>query len=321
LALKNKEVLMRKLLWLPVVLFAICQLLGVAPMAKADGQWPLIYDSAQKKWSDFATVEAALKQSQIVYVGEIHNHAWGHRLELQLLEKFFAGQHNIAVAFEMFERDVQAIMDGYIAGQTSEEFFTANSRPWGNYATDYRPLVQFAQSYRLPVLAMNVPRRYAEYAAKGKDDALWLMPALEKSFMAEQILALEGKYKQKFYETMQNHVPPEIIERYYRSQCLKDDTMAKSIAEFLKTHPEAGVISYTGAFHSDEYLGLVEKVRMQMPTLKRLLVSIVPVSGESVPDPENYSHLADFVLFAPESASKQNSAMDTVEQLTIEFSR
>ena len=305
---------MKKSLGFLIVSLMFCLLAGFGPEAKADGPWPLIYDTAQHKWVEIGQVEAALQQSQIVYVGEIHNHAWGHQLELLLLEKFFAAHPNIAVAFEMFERDVQSVMDGYLAGQTTEEFFTNNSRPWGNYNTDYRPLVQFAQSYRLPVLAMNVPRRYAEYAAKGKDDSLWLMPATEKSFMAEKLLVLEGKYKQKFYETMQNHVPPEIIERYYRAQCLKDDTMARSIVEFLKAHPDAGVISYTGAFHSDEYLGLVEKVALQMPALKLTLISIVPVTGDSVPDPESYGRLGDFIMFAPESAKRQSPMLDTVEE-------
>ena len=199
---------------------------------------------------------------------------------------------------EMFERDVQHIMDGYINKGVTKKFFLQHSRPWGNYDTAYQPLVEFARNLKLKVLAMNVPRRYAGYVAMGKEKFLATFPKLEKSYMVDKIIALPGKYRDKFYKTMENHAPPEKIEQYYRAQCLKDDTMAKSIIEHLNQDPRACIISYTGSFHSDEGFGLVDKVLKQKPDLKILLVTIIPVQGE-IKDPEKYSHLADFIFFAP----------------------
>ena len=273
-------------------------------------QWPAVYDTTAQEWADMAALKEAFQSAQIVYVGELHNHTWGHRVELTLLETLFSVNSNVAISMEMFERDIQAIMDGYLAGEVTEEFFLRNTRPWKNYTPDYRPIIEFARAYRLPVLAANVPRRYAAYVAAGKDNILEQLPDYEKNFMAEKILAPEDEYYKKFSKIMVGHVPPKLIKQYYRAQCLKDDTMAKSIVDFLKNNPEAKVISYTGAFHSDEHLGVVYKVARQLPEAKNLVVSIIPVEDGNLKTPEKYKHLGNFVLFAPGNDKPDAKATD-----------
>ncbi|BBM81767.1 ChaN family lipoprotein [Candidatus Uabimicrobium amorphum] len=268
-------------------------------------EWPKIYNSNSKGWMDWDKLEQQMLDSKVIYVGELHDHVWGHKIELMLLEKLFSKNAKVAIALEMFERDTQHILDGYLTEQLTEAFFLKNSRPWGNYQSDYRPLIEFCKLYRLPALAMNVPRRYASFVAKDKEKALATMPDTEKSYMASEIKALKGKYRDKFYEVMGGHVPPALVERYYRSQCLKDDTMAESIVQFLKEKPDTTVISYTGAFHSDESLGVVEKVSALSPKTKKIVISIVPVSSAKF-DPSEHSHKGDFILFAPANDSKRS---------------
>ena len=70
------------------------------------------------------------------------------------------------VSLEMFERDVQGVVDGYLAGSIPESQFLQESRPWPRYATDYRPLVEMAKSEGWTVVAANLPRRVASAVAK-----------------------------------------------------------------------------------------------------------------------------------------------------------
>lgn len=262
-------------------------------------EWPMVYDCAAQKWCSMGILEEALGRNEIVFVGEFHDHVWGHTVEATLLAAFYQKHANVAVALEMFERDAQFVMNGYLAAEVSEGFFLRHSRPWKNYQGAYRPLVEFARARNLPVLAMNVPRRYAACAANGQEQFFTQLPELEKSYLAGEIIALPGKYRDKFYETMKGHAPPAVIERYYRAQCLKDDTMAMSIVEYLTLAPHSRVISYTGAFHSDERMGLVEKVARQLPGTHTLVLTILPAEAGKIPEPEKYAHLADFLLFAP----------------------
>ncbi len=53
---------------------------------------------------------------------------------------------------------------------------------------------------------------------------------------------------------MRGHIPPERIWPYYRAQCIKDDTMAMSIAEYVNQNSNSRVISFQGAFHSGKLL-------------------------------------------------------------------
>ena len=64
-----------------------------------------------------------------------------HRLERAILEGVARRRGSVTLAPEMFERDAQPSLDDYLAGRMSEPEFLKVSRPWPNYATDYRPLV------------------------------------------------------------------------------------------------------------------------------------------------------------------------------------
>ena len=66
---------------------------------------------------------------------------------------------------------------------------------------------------------------------------------------------------------------PERIEAFYKAQCLKDDTMAESIVEFLNEHKDTKVLHVQGAFHGDEHLGVVEKVNKLNPSLKTIVIT------------------------------------------------
>jgi uncharacterized iron-regulated protein len=260
--------------------------------------WPWIFDSGQNSWADMARLQEAMGQSQVVVVGEQHDHAIGHQVECELLDIFWQTHGDVAVALEMFERDVQHIVDGYLEGEVSERFFLANSRPWKNYSSAYRPLVEFAKDLSLPVLAMNVPRRYAAHVTSGKEKILAELPAADKKFLAE-IVVPSGAYREKFVKTMQGHAKPEEMERYYRAQCFKDDTMARALAEMRQKRPATRIIAYVGAFHCEERLGVPQKLLAQLPQTRVLVICIIPVSGRPE-HPENYRQQADFLLFAPE---------------------
>ena len=88
---------------------------------------------------------AAIARADVVFVGEQHDDPNTHRLERALLEGIARRRSDVVVSLEMFERDVQKRLDDYLAGRVTEEDFLKEARPWPRYATDYRPLVEFAK--------------------------------------------------------------------------------------------------------------------------------------------------------------------------------
>lgn len=76
-----------------------------------------------------------------------------------------AAARRVVLSLEMFERDVQHVLDEYLSGTVPERDLR-DARPWPNYVSDYRPLVEFAKSNGLSVVAANAPRRYVSIAGR-----------------------------------------------------------------------------------------------------------------------------------------------------------
>src|SRR5262245_27905089 len=115
----------------------------------------------------------ALAQRDVVFLGETHLDDVTHRVELAVFEGIADRRKNhVVLSLEMFERDVQPLLDDYLHGKVDEAKLLADGRPWGNYATDYRPLVEAARTRSLPVVAANLPRPVvSELANEGQ--AAW----------------------------------------------------------------------------------------------------------------------------------------------------
>ncbi len=260
-----------------------------------------IRDSSGKLLPEMNEMIKRLTKTEVIFVGEIHNDSLTHVVEVELLKRIFHRGHNIAISLEMFERDVQKYLDDYLEEKITEKKFLSVSRPWNNYKTAYRPLVEFAKEKGLPVLAMNVPRRYANRVAVMGGAALEALPDSEKVWVARQLKPLNDEYKKRFIQEMGGTRPGPMMrfkpENLYKAQCLKDDTMAESIAEFLEKHPGIKIVSYQGDFHSDYSLGIVKKLKLLNPSVKVSVVSIVPVKDLGKIKIESFKNRADFLIF------------------------
>lgn len=130
-------------------------------------------------------VRAALGRADVVFVGELHNDPVSHYIEQRVLEAWFDEHgHAAALSLEMFARDVQYIVDEYLAGLITDSAFQQSSSPWSNYETDYRPLVEFAKERGLPVIAANAPRRYSNMVSRGGRTALDALSDQARSHLA-----------------------------------------------------------------------------------------------------------------------------------------
>ena len=138
-----------------------------APPASVPAYVPeRVYDTRKNAFADFELMLADLATADVIFVGEQHDDPNTHRLELGMLEGLRRRRVPVIVSLEMFERDVQAAVDRYLSGAMVEAEFLKDARPWPRYATDYRPLVELAKAHGWPVVAANVPRRFASEVAK-----------------------------------------------------------------------------------------------------------------------------------------------------------
>lgn len=149
-------------------------------------------------------VRTALKNVDVVFVGELHNDPVSHFIEQHVLEGWFdAHGHAAALSLEMFGRDVQYIVDEYLAGLITDAHFQQSSSPWSNYETDYRPLVEFAKDNGLTVIAANAPRRYSNMVSRNGRSALRLLSDQARSYMAPlPFAAASERYEAQWNQVM-----------------------------------------------------------------------------------------------------------------------
>jgi uncharacterized iron-regulated protein len=275
-----------------------------APADTAPSTWTphRVYDAHHKRFSDFESLAAAVATSDIAFLGEQHDDAGTHRMELALLEAVARRNRPVILSLEMFERDVQPALDAYLDGTMSEAAFLRVSRPWPNYASDYRPLVEFARAHGWRVVAADIPRRMASSVVAGGLAAITGLTDSTRHWAAADFQCdPAGDYFKRFVVAMGSHPmgngPILPMDNMYRAQCVKDETMAESIASASRDGHGALVIQYNGDFHSDFGEGTVARTRRRLPHARILVISAVPVPSLDTVNPKPSRKQADWIVF------------------------
>jgi uncharacterized iron-regulated protein len=290
----------------------------------ASGQYAphRVFDTRRRRFIDLETLISRIaKDADVAFLGEFHNDPGTHVLQAAVLEGVKRRREGkVVLALEMFERDVQPQVNAYLAGSTDEATFLAQSRPWPNYRTDYRPMVEFAKAQSWPVIAGNVPRRLAQVVARRGLVALDSIPESDKPFIARENVCPRNEYWERFRETMGDmsghgmQMSPDQLEamvwRTYEAQCVKDEAMAESIINARTTHNTL-VIHANGAFHSDYRLGTAERVKRRDPRARQIVVSFAPIADLDAANGRERRKLGDYVVFtlapAPAAAASPSA--------------
>jgi uncharacterized iron-regulated protein len=252
-----------------------------------------VFDTARGEFTDFEAMAADLAKADVVFLGEQHDDANTHRLELAVLEALARRKASVVLSLEMFERDVQEPLEHFLMGHMDEADFLKDARPWPDYGTDYKPLVDLAVAKGWPVVAANVPRPIAAEVAKSGPEILRSKSESDRKFFAADMQCpMTDEYYTRFLAAMGGgHSAPgaaaseaaKSLDRYYFSQCLKDETMGESIATAYKSAANASahpvVVHVNGAFHSDYSEGTVARALRRLPGKRAVVVSMKPVAN------------------------------------------
>ncbi|SET75211.1 ChaN family lipoprotein [Hymenobacter actinosclerus] len=246
-----------------------------------------------------------LAAADVVFFGEQHNDPIAHWLQLQLTQDLLRlKQGQLVLGLEMFERDVQPLVDQYTTGELDDQAFEAGSRPWPNYGTDYQPLLQLARKQKFRVVGTNVPRRYASLVAKGSLAALDTLSATTKAWLPP--LPLTVDYDLPGYQNMVKMFGGDAahaagVQNIIQAQALKDAAMAF----FLNQARPANhlLLHLNGSYHSDNHDGILAYLRQQNPQLKVLTISTVSQEQLGKLEKDNQQK-ADFVLVVPADMTK-----------------
>jgi uncharacterized iron-regulated protein len=231
-----------------------------------------------------------LKDYDVIFLGENHRHPGNHLAQMQLFRAIQERAPNASLSLEQFERDVQHVVDDFMAGKIGEEPFRKLSRAWDNYPGSYRPLVEYAKERKLPVIAAEAPTMVVRCVGQQGPEFLDTMKPENRGWAAATLNLQDGPYKDKYLRflagddghgestaTDAKAGPSAAQLRSFAAQVTRDDTMAESIYLHLQKNPGRKVVHLNGSFHSESFLGTAERLAMRDPALKIAVVNPIAV--------------------------------------------
>ncbi len=273
-----------------------------------------IYSVKLAKEVSIADIITDMKNNNVLFYGEEHNDSVTHYLEHKILESLYntyAG--DVTLSMEMFERDVQPVMNEYLTSEIREKNFKKDARVWSNYK-DYRAMVELCKSNKLDVICANAAGRYSNLAGRKGQTALMTLPVESKKYFAplpydtasgkyyEKLTGLfdDGNSKRKKQSSNSSNEPFSLV----MAQSLWDATMAYSIADYFKTHSSKKIFQVNGRFHSDEYFAVVTQLKKYSPDIKCLVISTG--SDKKFPDIDwkKHEHLGDYIIITDPKVPK-----------------
>lgn len=240
-----------------------------------------------------------LSQYEVVFLGEMHNCPITHWLEFEITKSLFAlVGSDLMIGEEMMESDNQLILNEYLQGLISESRFETEARLWANYETDYAPVVRFAKENKIPLVATNIPRRYANSVSKEgfsildslSDEAKrYIAPLpIEFNFNADGSEAAFGLMQMFKGKNMGNS------EYLSQAQAIKDATMAWFIAKNIKNK----FLHINGNYHTDSKEGIIPYLLTYREGVKFVTVASVRQDSIDKLEEENKGR-ADFYICVP----------------------
>lgn len=280
---------MKKILWIVMLM------MSMTTYAQKTPEIYRIFD-AQGKEVSYEKMIKTVSATDVVFFGEIHNCVISHWMELKVLEALTENNKKLKVGMEMLEADNQLIINEYTSSLISSDRFEEECRLWPNHSTDYEPLVYYAKSHHLPLIATNVPRRYASIVKEKGLAFLDSLSAEAKRYLPKlPIKYVENQNAQEGFALMgllgkAKETKPQLMAQ---AQAIKDATMGWFIAQNLKKGEQ--MIHFNGTYHSDARNGIIPYLLEYRP--KTTISTIRAVRQEEIDKiEEDYLGLADFYI-------------------------
>jgi uncharacterized iron-regulated protein len=239
-----------------------------------------------------------LANSDMVFFGEYHTNPISHWMQLEMSKSLFDIKgEELLFGAEMFESGNQLVLNEYLKGLYPEDKMIPEiTQMWGNYQTDYKPLVEFAKDNSLRFIATNIPRRYASMINKMGIDAL--------KELSPKALALIGPDLNKYFDptvkayaemadNMGGHIPPNMLN-IQTAQAAKDATMAHfSLKNFYTGNL---LFHFEGSYHSNYGQGIIWWINKIQPGLKLKSITTVTQSEWNEMTFDEKATIANYII-------------------------
>jgi uncharacterized iron-regulated protein len=252
-----------------------------------------LVDAATGKSIEVEQLLAAISTKRVVYVGERHDQPRDHGVQYTIIRQLHRSEPSLAIGMEMFQFPFQGALDQWSAGQIDESVLrreTEYDKRWGFDFGMYRPILEYARSRAIEVVALNAPREVVYAVAKDGLDGL--SPELAAQLPELDLASEEHRALFDAEFDIGEHAAEETVDQFYEAQVVWDETMGLRVAETLgRSDGPAKMVVLAGRVHIKGGLGIPDRAakRGAIPYVVVLPVTQTELRSELKRPPEERS--------------------------------
>ena len=246
----------------------------------------IIHLATDLKISDKELIDI-VSASKVIYIGETHDNFSVHQLQLKVIKDLFKKtKGNVAIGMEMFQKRSQEKLDLFINGKISEKEFLQDVwfPDWGFEYEYYRAILEYAKSKKIKIIALNANKATVKMINKKGIDNL----SKEERKEIPDIDTTDKYHRNRVKAIFDVHQHSSMgsFENFYRVQCLWDETMAESVAEYLtsKKGKDKHVVVLAGKDHVRYGIGIPKRVFRRVKAQYNIILPI------EIRIPDNKAH-------------------------------
>ena len=199
---------------------------------------------------EFAQMVAELKGARVVFIGETHDVAAHHDIQLDVIKALHAAGAPVAIGLEMFFGPSQRDLDQWVAGRLDAGSFKWIYRDnWKEKWCLYSDIFFYARDNHIPLIGLNIPKEImhkvytAGFAALSDNE--------RKGLPSEVSCDSSDPYTGMIQKAYVGHKADTRPFGYFcEAQTLWNKGMALNVANYLKEHPDTTMVVLAGGGHA-----------------------------------------------------------------------
>ncbi|MDO9567031.1 MAG: ChaN family lipoprotein [Candidatus Desulfaltia sp.] len=196
----------------------------------------------------FEELIADLNMAKVIYIGEKHTDSAHHKIQLRVIKRLVDTHPELLVGMEAFDHSYQKILDMWSADRLDEKGFLEKTHWYANWKFDfelYKDILAFIKERHIELIGLNIPFHIPPKIAVGGIESL---SDDEKKHLPKKIDTTNADHRAYVEEIFKKHKIKgrESFEYFYMVQCVWEETMAESIALYLKKRSMMVVLAGNG---------------------------------------------------------------------------
>ena len=236
--------------------------------------------SSFKQQQDRHSLDAKIKNTRIVLVGETHTDYGHHLNQLEVIKKSAKKWGGVlTIGLEMVQQPFQAYLDDYIAGNISENEMLRGVEWYDRWRYNfrlYRPIFAYAKQHNIPLIALNIPQDLTKRISKVGISGL---TPKQRQQLPKMIDRSKPEYTARLNKVFRQHAHgkqfnQQTFNKFVDAQLAWDEGMAFAASRYLTANPNKRMVILAGSGHLINREGIPSRLdrQLKLATEQRSLV-------------------------------------------------